>query len=190
MENIMEKPIMEKFKASSDLVQVKGEIILCFLKANPDINSPFLKKFLMNALSKNNIVDLKPDQWYSHQDFLNVFKDVYDFFGRVLLEEMGRNMPKFITLSGEKPTNHQLFSSVDDIYRSHHRGGEIGYYKLLSYDEKKRTLTMECNTPYPQEFTTGFLFGVWHRIPPPKAFRDLIISYECYYNILTYKLSW
>ena len=38
-----------------------------------------------------------------------------------------------------------------------HRGGEIGYYDLMTFDCKARLAKMICTTPYPSEFDRGIL---------------------------------
>jgi hypothetical protein len=50
-------------------------------------------------------------------------------------------------------TLEQALSSMDGAYRMNHRNGEIGYYKLLSFDGKTKKAVLECYNPYPCKIT-------------------------------------
>lgn len=171
--------LMQKFKASGLSVQVNGPTILSFVKGIPSS-----KENVLSILSRHGINDPKEGSWHPQQSWLNAFKE-FDLKPAIL-----RSIGKAIIVSAKFPPEVKdgktAFETLDKAYHMNHRGGEIGYYKLKSYDVSKRIIVIECNTPYPEKFDEGILIGLWEKYKPTGAI--VLKPVEIKGNVFT--LSW
>lgn len=46
---------------------------------------------------------------------------------------------------------------IDKAYHMNHRGGDIGYYRLVSFDVAAKKAVFECKNPYPSHFDRGLI---------------------------------
>jgi hypothetical protein len=56
---------------------------------------------------------------------------------------IGKAIPEKAVLPPEIDSLEKALHSINMAYRMNHRGGEFGFYKLVSFDSAKRTATME-----------------------------------------------
>lgn len=177
--------IMKKFEASSALVKVNGETILSFVKAVP--SSEVSRR---EILKKYGIDNPEPGKWYSQQAWLNAFKEITERVGVINLRLIGKTIPKSAKFPPEIKETKQAFEMLDKAYKMNHRGGEIGEYKLISFDSKKRELKMDVNTPYPEDFDAGIILGLFDKFKPTDIIRQPNVRMEKKENGIIYTLSW
>ncbi|MFC2136979.1 hypothetical protein ACFLTE_02280 [Bacteroidota bacterium] len=145
---------MVLFKAYDENVEINGQTVLAIVNAFPD----HFKKEARNILAENGIVDPVPGQWYSQQKWLDTFKFIAEKFGDNTLFSIGKQIPKNAIFPEESMTSFkEALESINIAYHMNHRNGEIGYYKLLEFDEINSIITFECKNPYPSEFDKGIL---------------------------------
>jgi len=178
-------PVMKKFEASSDAVKVNGETILSFVKAVPaseDSRKEILKKY--------GIDNPQPGQWYSQQAWLNAFREISEKIGVTSLKLIGKAIPKNANFPPEIRETKHAFELLDKAYKMNHKGGFIGQYKFLSFDAKKREIKMEINTPYPEEFDAGIMFGLFEKFKPAGVIRQPNIRMYKQSTGIVYTLMW
>jgi hypothetical protein len=79
------------------------------------------------------------------------------------LFEIGDSIPENAEFPPEINSIEEALNSIDVAYHLNHRGGEIGYYKVLSFDSVKRKATIECKNPYPCHFDRGMILSIVRR---------------------------
>ncbi len=151
---------LELFIASSATVQVSGGWVMSLINSVPSLMQQHTER-----LEKHGIKNVKMDQFYSQQAFLLALKEIYESS----LKLSAKRVSATIGLSGKALAKTskvpsiigipQLLKQMPSIYSSNHRGGYPGSIKISSFDENKKTLVMEFNTPYPKEFLEGMLNG-------------------------------
>jgi hypothetical protein len=144
---------MAQFIAFSDNVEVNGQTVLTIVDAFPDS----MKSFGLAMLEKNGLTNVDMASWYSQKKWLDTFQQVSEKFGQNTLFEIGKKIPENAVFPPQIKTLEQALSSIDMAYRMNHRNGEIGYYKLLSFEEKDKKAVMECYNPYPCSFDRGLI---------------------------------
>lgn len=175
---------MEKFKASSPSVKVNGETVLSFVNA-----VPASKDNKLEVLKRYGIVDPQPGVWYSQQAWLDAFKQIDSSLGPVNMKLIGKAIPK----NAKFPPMDSLkdaFDLLNKAYHLNHKGGEIGWYKLVSYDEKAKQLVLECNTPYPEAFDEGIALSLFTKFKPAGASHVPRVKIEKKKNMVYYMLNW
>ncbi|AHB41572.1 hypothetical protein P148_SR1C00001G0782 [candidate division SR1 bacterium RAAC1_SR1_1] len=175
--------MMTKFKASSKDVQVNGETILAFVNAVASS-----KNSKLEVLKKKGISDPAPGKWYSQQAWLDAFEAINQSLGPVNMKMIGKAIPKNAKFPPIKNLK-EAYELLDQAYHSNHRGGEIGYYKLISYDANAKMLQMECNTPYPESFDEGIILGLFDMFKPTGAFMARVKQTPKTTGIL-YTMNW
>jgi hypothetical protein len=63
----------------------------------------------------------------------------------------------------------KALASIDTAYHLNHRGGEIGHYALVEFNEHDRTAIMVCNNPYPSEFDRGIISAMTKKFVPASS---------------------
>ena len=145
--------------------------------------------FRLKILSKFNISNPQPGQWFKQQDWLDAFKEIATTLGPTNLRFIG----KAIIKSAQFPpieTNKQAYEIVDIAYHMNHKDGEIGYYKLISYDENNKTAIMETNNPYPNDFDSGIFLGVFEKQRPPGGYSPTVTYLETDNGKVEFTIKW
>jgi len=175
---------MKKFEASSENVLVNGETILSF------VNSlPAFKDDRLVLLEKHGISNPTAGKWYPQYRWLKAFKDIADNIGETNLRIIG----KAIIKSAKFPPIKDLKDGMEVInkaYTMNHSGGEIGYYRLKTYDENNKKIVMETNTPYPIEFDNGIFLGVFDKFKPVNFRNAKCIARNLSGNIYQHDITW
>ena len=178
--------VMKKFEASSASVMVNGETILAFVKAVPSSVGSRLE-----TLKKYGIDNPQPGKFYSQQSWLNAFKEVAEKIGPTTLRLIGKLIPANAQFPPQIKDAQTAFESLNTAYQMNHKGGEIGYYKLVSFDLEKKTLIMEVNTPYPEDFDSGILLGLFDKFKPKGVIRQPeLLKERRSTGVLVYTLTW
>lgn len=155
---------MASFIAFAPNVEVNGETVLSIVNAMAGFEAIAHQLF-----RKNGIVDIEPGKWYSQQNWLNVFKDIKEKLGDKTLLVIGKAIPENANFPLEINNLEKALKSINIAYHMNHRGGEIGYYKLLTYSDTKRIAIMECKNPYPSHFDRGIITTMARKFKPKNA---------------------
>lgn len=143
---------MAEFVAFQEGVEVNGETVLSVIDA--------MKGFEVLAkdiLKKAGIDNPQPGQWYKQQSWLDAFKVISAKLGGVTLFNIGKAIPENAQFPPGIDTMEKGLALIDMAYHMNHRNGDIGYYKLLSFDADQKKATFECKNPYPSHFDRGII---------------------------------
>ncbi len=110
--------------------------------------------------------DFDPEKWYPQKNWLDLLKFIYENIGTNTLLIIGRAIPDNAKFPDNIQDLKSALESIDVAYHMNHRNGEIGHYKLLEFDEKKRRAVMESYNPYPDEFDKGIYLGIMRKFAP------------------------
>ncbi len=186
----LEPKNMSEFIPFDDNVEVLGKAFYAIVKAFP-VGEDVRK----NILLKNGL-DLNEGQWYPQQKFLSALKELASEVGDDMIEKSGELIPQHAAFPPEIQTLEQALKSIDVAYQMNHRNGDIGYYKLVAFNEENKQAIMECKNPYPSKFDLGLIKGMVRQFLPKTSFHyDVKIdeSKECRSNSgqsCTYIITW
>ncbi len=156
---------MSQFVPFDPKVEVRGETVISVYNGVENFFKPYILKFL----EQNNIKNPEPVKWYKQKDWLNVFKQIDKEFGALTLYKIGKAIPdNAIFPEGIKDLKTGL-NSINKAYKKNHRGGEIGYYKLISWNPTNQIAEMECKNPYPCHFDRGIITKIAEKFKPAKS---------------------
>lgn len=153
---------MAQFIPFDNRVEVRGETVLAVVNGVED----FFKNEIIMLLKKNNIENPLPANWYRQIDWLNTFRDINDTFGETILYKIGKAIPDSAIFPEGIKNLKEALESINVAYHNNHRNGEIGYYKLLKWNEKEKTALMECYNPYPCHFDRGIITRMAEKFKP------------------------
>ena len=125
---------MAQFIPFEQQVQVNGQTILSVTNG---VNK-FFKAKMDEILIKYGIINPKADEWYSQESWLNAFKDISDTIGKHTLFSIGKAIPENADFPKEINNLETALNSINIAYHNNHKGGEIGYYKLISFSQAKK----------------------------------------------------
>jgi hypothetical protein len=110
---------------------------------------------------------LDPEAWYPLQTWLDVLQDVLGgrgFHGTLSLVDIGRTYAKTAYVPDGINTLEDALVAVNDTYQLNHRNGYAG--ELSTTILGPGHLQVVDHTPYPEDYTYGFLYGLAHRFKP------------------------
>lgn len=144
---------MAQFIPFEDGVEVNGQTVLSIVNAFPE----FLRAMGFEILGNHNINKPEHDNWYSQKDWLEAFKEVSMKFGENTLFEIGKAIPENAQFPPEIDSIDKAMAAIDVAYHMNHRNGDIGFYKLVEFDEANKKIIMHCQNPYPCDFDRGII---------------------------------
>ncbi|NOQ26074.1 MAG: hypothetical protein GQ564_11980 [Bacteroidales bacterium] len=156
---------MAVYKSFAEGVEVNGQTILSVVKAlssGQDTRLKILKKYG---------IDPEPDKWYSQQAWLDAFKEISTVIGDHTLFMIGKSIPENATFPPEINNIEMALNAIDQAYHMNHQGGEIGHYKLIDFDEIRKSASMACNNPYPSGFDRGIITTMVRKFRPKDSFK-------------------
>ena len=156
--------MMAQLQAITLKTEVSGNMINTLLKAVPNYTSK-----LLGIFSENNIEHPNSEKWYALQDILNIYKEISRQFGPHVLFTIGKHLSRNNPLSQDYSNLEEALSNLDNMHRYHHRGGEIGSYKLLNYSPERKEAKVECRNPYPCYLDRGILTNLAVKFKPSEA---------------------
>lgn len=160
---------MAQFKAFADGVEVTGETVLAFIKA-----LSVGQEMRALVLDKHGIKDPQVGEWYPQQNWLSGFEEIAQTVGSNTLFMIGKAIPEHAQFPPDIDTVEKALQILDVAYHMNHRGGEIGYYKLVSYDNRAHKAVMECKNPYPSDFDRGILTTLFRKFKTSEMFSEKI----------------
>lgn len=156
---------MAEYIPFDENVEVNGQTVLSVVNG---VNEMFFAN-MQQILSSNGINSPKSGEWYSQKDWLLSFKEIGNIIGNYTLFAIGKSIFENADFPEEINGLKSALESIDVAYNQNHRGGEIGYYKLVSFDEKRNEAKMECKTPYPCSFDRGIISSIVRRFAPTNS---------------------
>ena len=144
---------MAQYEQFAPNVEVNGETVLTTVNSFPE----FMRNIALKILAENGIKNPVQGGWYSQKAWLDSFKEIAEKYGSNTLFEIGKAIPSNAKFPPEIDTIEKALASIDVAYHMNHRNGDIGFYKLVSHDESKATLVMQCKNPYPCDFDRGII---------------------------------
>jgi hypothetical protein len=159
---------MAPYEAFDEGVEVHGQTIITVVDDALARFSESYRETAYNALAANGIDDPSPDEWYPQQAWLNTFEAIAAELEPHILDRLGEQIPDVADWPADPSTVASGLRAIDDAYRRNHRGGDIGFYRFESVDE--RTGTVICENPYPCEFDRGLIRAVAREYAPVESF--------------------
>lgn len=174
---------MAQFRASHPDIEVNGQTVLSIVNGLGEMKSMGIR-----ILKRNNIHDPKPDNWYSHQDWLNAFKYFSEKVGPNTLFLIGNSIPENADFPPDINCVEKALSSLNIAYHMNHRlNGEllfdqetgqikdgIGNYHYKNINENSAELI--CDNPYPCDFDMGIIDAVVKKFKYVGSFPKLVHS--------------
>lgn len=156
---------MAQFEPFAPNVEVNGETVLSIVNAFPE----YLMSMALKILEDNGISNPVPGQWYSQKAWLGSFHEISKKFGANTLFEIGKVIPANANFPPEIDNLEKALGSIDIAYHMNHQNGDIGYYKLVSFDAAKKEAVMECKNPYPCDFDRGIITTMARKFRPENS---------------------
>jgi len=156
---------MAQYVAFEKTVEVNGQTILASVNAFPE----YMRSIGIKLLETNGIVSPTRDKWFNQQAWLDTFKEIGSKFGSNTLIEIGKNIPNAADFPSEIKNLETALKSIDVAYHMNHRKGDIGFYKLISFELSAKKAIMECKNPYPCFFDKGIIISMSRKFIPNGA---------------------
>ena len=156
---------MAVFEPFAPDVEVSGGAVLSFISGVPSVFQHKTK----NILKTNAIESVEHAGWYSQKAWLDSFRQISQKIGANTLFAIGKSIPDTASFPTSIRNLRDALLSIDIAYQMNHRGGDIGYYKLTSFDEFNKAAEMECYNPYPCDFDRGIIIAMSRRFIPVGA---------------------
>ncbi|MGD1843367.1 MAG: hypothetical protein ACFB0B_21110 [Thermonemataceae bacterium] len=162
------------FKIYEPTTEVKGSIIMSLIDAMDEYQAIGLA-----YLNKYDIDKPEPEKWYKLSSYLSALRLIYEKLGESTLYLIGariyRNVfPKEYT---EKMSLEEILNSVNDVYHSIHRNGDIGHVKYTATSET--SCTMEVHKTYGTPLDRGLFVSLTRMFQPKqRSSLDTEISVE------------
>lgn len=144
---------MSTYKAYSQNVEVNGETVLSVINGMGAFKSKAVQ--LLNTCG---IADPQPGRWYNQQKWLDAFKLIAQSIGQNTLRMIGAKIPETAKFPPGIDSIEKALAVLDAAYRTNHRGGEIGQYRVEKTGDNEVVVISE--TPYPCEFDNGLIEAV------------------------------
>ncbi len=152
---------MAQFIPFANGIEVNGRTIMSFTKA-----LKVYEPILLKVLSDNGIDEVEPEGWYKQEQWLNAFRVVGERYGGNTLFAIGKAIPEHAEFPPSIKNLEQALSAINVAYHMNHRGGDIGYYKLLKFSDELKTALVECRNPYPSDFDRGIITAMVRKFKP------------------------
>jgi hypothetical protein len=152
---------MTQFVAPTPGAEVNGQTVLSIVNG-----MGAFRALGISILEKYGIKDLKPDNWYKQQSWLDAFKEIAGRVGGLTLNKIGTAIPQNAKIPPGLNTVNNALAAIDVAYHMNHRNGEIGHYRYTEISSS--TGIMVCENPYPCEFDKG-LIHAFARLGNPQA---------------------
>lgn len=147
---------MAQFQQFAPDVEVNGETVLTTINSFPE----FMRSIAEKILEEKGIKDPKPGEWYSQKAWLDSFKEIAEKFGSNTLFEIGKSIPSNAKFPPEIDSIDKALGAIDIAYHMNHRNGDIGFYKLVSFNAASKKIIMQCKNPYPCDFDRGIIIAM------------------------------
>lgn len=143
---------MAQFKVFEPGVNVSGEAVLSVIEGMGKFKT-LAKKILLD----NGIKNPQKKKWYSQENWLKAFEEIFNKIGGSTLKVIGFKIPGNAIFPVGIDSVEKALCSIDIAYHMNHKGGKIGSYKYEIID--KHSGKMICNNPYQCDFDEGIILA-------------------------------
>lgn len=157
---------MDQFTSFDPQTEVIGQLMIAFQESGD-------KSLIQKYLEKHGLADIRPDQWYPLQTWLNVLRDMDEAGDMLNLVDIGMHLiqtavlpPGFLNL----PLKDALLM-MNEANRLNNRNGDLGEYKIEEVED--RHIVIRARIPYPDDWLYGMFYGGARRFLPSGALVDL-----------------
>ncbi len=154
---------MAQFVSFSPSTEVQGALVLNFIHTLP------YKSEMESFLADNGFKDPLPQQWYSLQSYLNVYREIAKNYGPNTLFSIGKMMIENFGYLSKVKDLETAVKALNEFYKNNHRGGEVGYYQIINVDLERKEIKVECKNPYPCYLDRGMLTALTKKFKPNGA---------------------
>ncbi|HAS40353.1 MAG TPA: hypothetical protein DCS93_07730 [Microscillaceae bacterium] len=182
---------MAQYVPFEDGVEVNGQTVLAFVNA-----LPMFRDDMLEILRHHGIENPQEGEWYAQVLWLNAFREIGEKYGANTLFAIGKAIPENADFPPDIDDLEKALASINIAYHMNHRQGEIGYYKLVKFNQEDKLAIMECRNPYPSNFDRGIITTMARKFKSPQI---LMISVEVDTSkpsrldgadVCTYRITW
>lgn len=155
---------MAQYIAFDRNVEVSGKIVCALFEA-----AYANEKAFCEIVTKYGLDRPDADEWYNLQNYLNAINEIAKLYGPNLLFCVGKSIAGSIRFLAKNHSLETALAHLNDSIQNYHRGGETGYYKLLSFSSEKKEAQIECKNPYPCYLDRGILTAVCRDYRPSNS---------------------
>jgi len=128
-------------------------------------------------LRTHDLTDVQPEEWYLLQPWLDVMSEIRTSANNAMFNfvSIGMEVAERIQLPPEWDDIpfEEVLLALDEAHRSGHQGDAGGYEAEVV---EERHVVMRSQTPYPDDFVYGFIYGLARRLLPEGS------QYTVYYD--------
>ena len=133
-----------------------GQALFPAIRALPN----FVSRNLWQILADLGIHDPQDDQWYSAEVGVEFYQRVWKEYGPHTVYDLGKTIPEMAIFPPDIKTLYDALSTLHLSFEMNHRGGYMGFYRMVSHDEAQNTVIVQCYSPYPCDMDRGLLVGL------------------------------
>ncbi len=151
--------MMDEFTAFDSQTEVIGQMMIAFLESG---DKTIARKYLV----KHGLSDIKPDQWYPLQTWLNVLRDMTRAGDSLNLVDIGMQLVQTAVLPPgftDLPLKDALMM-MNEANKLNNRNGDIGEYTVEQIADYHIKVTTRL--PYPDDWLYGMFYGGARRFLP------------------------
>jgi hypothetical protein len=147
----------------SDILAVQRSLEWLAEKATAKLPAQILGQEQLDRLAT-----IKPDGWYPIEWLLEMMDRIEGKLGRYALMKMGRVLFK-LSHEGKAPiqTGRDVVYGIDEMYRNANRGGDIGGWRVVSFERDRAVL--EKTTPHHCAMEEGILLQAFSSVNAPSV---------------------
>ncbi len=160
----MAQYVAKPYVAGTPEAEVVGQTMISFAD---NLRSEVIRPIL----EKHGLTDIKEDQWYSHQLWMDILKEMDDTLGGQAGEAFVAFGMKVVENAVMPPEIKTIPDALNALHAIHHANlrnvpEEEGY--RVRQVEERRYIVFH-NTPNPDDAIYGFLWGMVRRFRPTNA---------------------
>lgn len=154
--------MVELYQAASPEVEASGASILSVTQG--------MASNLKPLLAKHGLDDIKPDEWYPQQQWLDFFRDLAGSQGSMVdLVSIGMKIPETANFPPEIDSVESALRMLNGAYHMNNRNDPVeNRWEYKKVNENEYLIT--CRTPVPRDFEYGVVFGLVKRFCPKDKF--------------------
>ena len=156
---------MAEFMVYHSESEVSGQVMLDSIQA--------MGRAARRVVNKHIIGELDPNGWYPQQTWLDILRDATEEMQLDLLT-VGNRVASNLPMPDGVFSLARLLELVEDNYQTTHRHVDPVHVTATQVGEHE--VHIVDNSPYPDEFQYGMIFGLFQRLMPMDA--NLVVRYD------------
>lgn len=165
---------------------VSSESMLSIYKGLPEDMQEIANTFL----HKRSILSLKEGKWHNMHSFIEVLKEIENFYGPATLYEVGKKVIESSIKDGQAKDLEEAFENCENNYLINHKNSQCRL-NIIEFKTRKRRIVLTLNNPYPFEMNRGMLASICRKHPPKKnCIADVTIDSNSEFPLGIYIISY